>query len=207
MGRIVRAVFHGHYNVRDQRGHWVKPKYARGQVCHHSCCNGSRVHPDKLPVKISRGYLRTLSEPQLERELNAYVNYSETHGPGMLQVMAELDRREEKEKVRAHRKLQATERRKARQSEYTDEVYRQWLQAEAETNGYMLNNKTLAEIRAGKRADISERSLFTGPEWRVEKYASPELIEYFESHPRPTRATWFGSAQDRREHLSRRRIG
>ena len=193
MARTVRAVYHGHYNVRDQRGHYVKPKTARGHICHHSCCNGSRVHPDKLPVKISKSYLRSLTAPQLETELGEYVNYSETHEQGMTQIIAELDRREESEKLSAHRKVRATERREHRESEYKDEVYRQWLTAESETNGYMLNNKTLRGIKAGKRAGIDERSLFTGPEWRVEKYGSPELIEYFESHPRPTRASWFRS--------------
>jgi hypothetical protein len=61
--------------------------------------------------------------------------------------------------------------------------------------------------KAGQRAEVNERSLFTGPESRMRKYASPELIEYFESHPRPTRASWFGSARSRREHLAGRRIG
>jgi hypothetical protein len=79
-------------------------------------------------------------------------------------------------------------------------VYRQWLGAEAATNGYMLN-------KAGKAAGIDERTLFTGPESRVRKYASPELFEFFESHPRPTRASWFGSAYSRRAHLAGRRIG
>lgn len=202
----VRAVYHGHYNVRDNTGHYVKPKTARGQLCHHSCCNGSRVHPETLPVKISRGYLRTLTEPQLERELDTYMNYSETHEQGMTQIIAELDRREDAEKARAHRRMLAAERKQQRQSEHSDEVYRQWLLAESATNGVMLNNKTLREIKAGKRADIDERSLFTGPEWRVTKYGSPELIEFFQSHQRPTRAAWFGSATSRRHHLAASRI-
>lgn len=203
----VRAVYHGHYNVRDQRGHYVKPKTARYQLCHHSCCNGTRVHPETLPVKISRGYLRTLTEPQLERELDTYINFSDTHEQGMVQIIAEIDRREDAEKMRAHRKMLSAQRRQERESEHSDEVYRQWLLAESATNGVMLNNKTLREIKAGKRAYIDERSLFTGPEWRVTKFASPELIEFFESHPRPTRASWFGSAHTRRDHLSSRSIG
>lgn len=198
--RRVRAVYHGHYNVRDQRGHFVDPKTARGHPCHHSCCNGTRVHPDKLPVKISRSYLRTLDGPQLERELGAYSHYSDTHEEGFLQVLAELDRREESVKRAEARKMRARDLRSARQSEYEDEVYRQWLGAEAATNGYMLN-------KAGKAAGVDERTLFTGPESRVRKYASPELFEYFENHPRPTRASWFGSAYSRRAHLAGRRIG
>jgi hypothetical protein len=94
----------------------------------------------------------------------------------------------------------ARRRRQDAEQEYRDEVYRQWRAAEAATNGYMLN-------RTGLREGIDERSLFAGPESRVRKYASPELIEWFESHPRPTRVSWFGSAAARRAHLAGRRIG
>lgn len=179
-----------HYNVRDQLGHYVKPKSARGHVCHHLCCSGTRVHPDKLPVKISRGYLRTLDAAQLERELDIYVNFSESHAEGMTQIFSEIDRREEAEKQRARRRMLSAERREHRTAEHADEVYRQWLAAEAGTNGYMLN-------RAGIKAGINERSLFTGPESRVRKYASRELQDWFQAHPRPTRAAWFGTARQR----------
>lgn len=100
----------------------------------------------------------------------------------------------------AARGERARRRREAAEQEYRDEVYRQWRAAEAATNGYMLN-------RAGQRSGIDERSLFVGPESRVRKYASPELIEWFQSHPRPTRVSWFGSASARRAHLAGRRIG
>ena len=100
----------------------------------------------------------------------------------------------------AARSERARRRRQDAEQEYRAEVYRQWLAAEAATNGYMLN-------RAGQRGGIDEHSLFVGPESRVRKYASPELIEWFESHPRPTRVSWFGSAPARRAHLAGRRIG
>jgi hypothetical protein len=98
------------------------------------------------------------------------------------------------------RRERARQRRRAAEQEYRDEVYRQWLAAEAATKGYLLS-------RAGQRRGIDERSLFTGPESRVLKYASAELIEWFQSHPRPTRVSWFGSAAARRAHLAGRRIG
>jgi hypothetical protein len=79
-------------------------------------------------------------------------------------------------------------------------VYRQWLAAEAATKGYMLN-------KAGQRRGIDERSLSVGPESRVRRYASPELIECFASRPRPTRVSWFGPTSARRAHLAGRRIG
>ena len=99
----------------------------------------------------------------------------------------------------ATRSERARRRRQDAEQEYRDEVHRQWLAAEAATNGFMLN-------QAGRRSGIDERSLFVGPESRVRKYASPELIEWFQSHPRPTRVSWFGSASARRAHLAGRRI-
>lgn len=168
--------------------------------CPHSCCQGKRVHPDNLPVKLDRAYLRGLSEAELERELDQYMGYYEVRERGAHQVMAEIERRDQSEKRAAARKARAKATRDRRNDEWRDEVYRQWFHAERETKGVMLN-------KAGLRADIDERSLFTGPESRVAKYASPELIEYFESHPRPTRASFLGSTRERREHLSGRRIG
>jgi hypothetical protein len=53
----------------------------------------------------------------------------------------------------AGRRERARQRRRAAEQEYRDEVYRQWLAAEAATNGFMLN-------RAGQRLGIDERTLF-----------------------------------------------
>jgi hypothetical protein len=108
--------------------------------------------------------------------------------------------RSESARTGAARSERDRRRRQDAEQEYRDEVYRQWRAAEAATNGYMLN-------RSGLREGIDERSLFAGPESRVRKYASPELIEWFESHLRPTRVSWFGSARARRAHLAGRRIG
>jgi len=185
---VVRRHGYNPGQARDQIGHWVKPPSMREHPCPHSCCRNARVHPANLPVRLSRDYLRGLSERELERELGQYQNYSDTHERGFLQVIAELGRREER-----------AERAEARK-EHRDEVYRQWLQAEAATRGVMLN-------KAGQRAGIDERSLFTGPESRVVKYASPELFEWFEIHGRPTRAAFLGSAKERRLYYAGRRIG
>jgi hypothetical protein len=189
-----------YYDKRDTFGHFVTPPAREGKPCMHKCCRGYRPHPDHLPVRLDRAYLRTLTEAELEHELGRYTNFIDTHEAGFLQVVAEMTRRDESGKRAVARKERARRRYQERETEYKDEVYRQWLSAEAATNGYMVN-------KAGQRAGIDERTLFTGPESRVRKYASPELIEYFESHPRPTRASWFGSAQSRRAHLAGRRIG
>jgi hypothetical protein len=100
----------------------------------------------------------------------------------------------------ATRSERVRRRRQDAEQGYRDEVYRQWLAAEDATNGFVLN-------QAGRRGGVDERSLFVGPESRVRKHASPELIEWFRFHPRPTRVSWFGSASSRRAHLAGRRIG
>jgi hypothetical protein len=190
----------GRYNTRDRFGHWVAPTSRQGGPCPHQCCRNRRPHPRGLPVVLDRNYLRSLDSGTLEQELDNYAFYRETHQKGTLQIAAELDRRDRIERNRAARQERARRRRETAEQEYRDEVYRQWLHAEAETKGVMLNKRGLA-------AGINERSLFTGPESRVRAYASPELFEYFESHPRPTRASYFGSAKTRRAHLAGRRIG
>lgn len=189
-----------YYDKRDTLGHFVTPPARQGKPCMHKCCRGYRPHPDHLPVRLDRAYLRTLTDAEVEHELSRYSNYVDTHEAGFLQVVAEITRRDESAKKAVARKERARRRREDAESEYRDEVYRQWLSAEAATNGVMLNKR-------GRAAGIDERTLFTGPESRVRAYASPELVEYFEYHPRPTRASWFGSAKSRRAHLAGRRIG
>lgn len=187
--RERRARRRGHYHPsqpRDQIGHWVAPDAEEGRPCPHTCCRWKRPHPDHLPVTLDRKYLRSLSPTDLERELDSYQQYSDTHEAGFLQVIAEVRRREQSEDraiaSRARRKDRDLDRDARRAQDHHDAVYRAWLSAEAATNGVMLN-------RAGREADINERSLFSGPASRVRKYASPELREYFEQHGRPTRET------------------
>lgn len=190
--RVVRT-------PRDQIGHWTAQPTG-GRPCPHACCAGKRVHPGNLPVRLDRAYLRSLSQEDLEREVGQYQNYQDTHEAGYLQLVAEDSRRYQSQTRAQDRKLRASERRRQANDQHRDEVYRSWLQAENATRGVMLN-------RAGLAAGIDERSLFVGPESRVRKYASPELVEYFESHPRPTRETFTSNSRQRQEALSRRRIG
>lgn len=62
---------------------------------------------------------------------------------------------------------------------YRDDVVRRYGEAEDGTNGYMVTREGLA-------AGVTALSLFTGPESRVRRYASPELREWFDQHGRPT---------------------
>lgn len=54
-----------------------------------------------------------------------------------------------------------------------------YAKVERDTNGVMLN-------RDGKREPITAWSLLTGPWSRVARYGSPELIEWFREHGRPS---------------------
>lgn len=201
--RIVRQ-------ARDLQGHWVAPPSARQHPCPHKCCQGRRVHPDNLPVRLDREFLRGLSSEEVGRELERYSGYSDTHEAGYLAIVAEAGRREEEghgesvergyerqrsavaEQTRVSEQLKANraERGKKQQQEWRDEVYRQWLAAENATRGVMLN-------RAGQRRDIDERTLFTGNRARVNRYASDELKEWFAAHGRPTREAFMRGKQAR----------
>lgn len=176
---------------RDQLGHWVAPPSMKGHPCPHRCCRNRQAHPDKLPVRLDRDYLKSLPADKLEEELVRYHKYiDEPRGErNFKQVAAEVDRREAAER--------AKDRRRQREQDYHDEVYREWLAAENGIQGGVLLNKR------GIAAGINERSLFTGAQARVDRYASDELKEWFESHPRPTRARILGKGSARRAQLSR----
>ena len=70
----------------------------------------------------------------------------------------------------------------ARQS-FRDYVYQQYLAAEDATNGYMLN-------REGEGKGIDPYSLFVGNEARARRYASDELLEWWDQNGRPTLEEW-----------------
>ena len=62
---------------------------------------------------------------------------------------------------------------------YRDHVYWQWRAAEDATNGYLVNNE-------GRRRGIDPVSLFTGPEARARRWASDELLAWWDEHGRLT---------------------
>lgn len=72
-------------------------------------------------------------------------------------------------------------------------VYDEWLAlsylaAESAANGHLVNAAGLNRRVNGKPAPVSARSLFLGPTARAAKYATPELLEFWETHPRLTLA-------------------
>lgn len=66
---------------------------------------------------------------------------------------------------------------------FRDAIYQRYLEAETSMRGHMLS-------REGESKGISPLSLFTGPSATAEKYASPELLEWWEFNGRPTYDEW-----------------
>uniref|UniRef100_UPI003F493F9D VG15 protein n=1 Tax=Nocardia suismassiliense TaxID=2077092 RepID=UPI003F493F9D len=64
---------------------------------------------------------------------------------------------------------------------HRDEAHRAWLSAEDATNGYMLS-------KAGEKAGVDPRQLWSMPEDRARKYASEELRGWWDEHGRMTPA-------------------
>jgi hypothetical protein len=133
-------------------------------------------------VVLPARYLRRASDEDLAKH---YGRCPEGNPGCRDQVLDELHRRD----VRQERRQAAEDRRSRRwadrRAERAGEVERIWLAAEAQTKGNMLN-------RRGREAGIDERSLFRGPESRVRKYGSEELLNFFDEMPRPTEAYFRG---------------
>ena len=132
-------------------------------------------------------YLRRASDDQLDRHYHKCDD-----APGEVkaercraQVLGELNRRDIRDKRRADREEARQRRYSARRSLRETEAERIYLAADEATKGNMLN-------RRGREAGIDERSLLRGPESRVRKYGSEELLNYFEDNPRPTEAYFRG---------------
>lgn len=77
-------------------------------------------------------------------------------------------------------------------AEYDDTLYAQYEAAEEATNGAMLNAR-------GRHKGVDPFSLFMGTERRALAYASEELVEHWQSHPRVTFAKFEKQWQAQRE--------
>lgn len=169
------------YNRRDLFSHWVRKDEAARRPCHHACCRGMRPHPENYPLVKRNAYLRWSSDAELRDFYSRHQGDSQDDQRYRDQVLAEMQIRDERDE----RRSAAEERRRARASlaraDRAAAVEAEYLAADAQTRGNMLN-------RRGREAGVSEKSLFTGPESRARKYASEELLEYWQHHPRPTTA-------------------
>lgn len=171
---------HPYYNRRDLIGHWVKKGQPVQRMCGHACCRGRRVHPENYPVILPDKLLRRASDDDLAK------GYEAGNEKRRAQIIAEMDRRDRADVDRAGRKSEAERRRRERYFAHAEEIDRVWLEAEAATNGYMVNKR-------GQAAGISDRYLMTAPERDVRRYATDELKEYFATHNRPTAAHMRGA--------------
>lgn len=170
------------YNVRDYFQHWVKPRSAAGKACPHACCRNHQAHPENMPVIVPNRVLRHASDEDLQVHYRK-ISRSDTEDAvqAQVQILAEMERRDEHQIAQHNRALEAKRRMFGKKIAHAEEIDRVFDDAESATNGYMVN-------RAGRDAGISDRSLFTGPESRVRRYGSEELRNYFAEHGRPTHA-------------------
>jgi hypothetical protein len=139
-----------------------------------------------MPTVLPNKLLRRATEDDLQEHYKR-VSASDTDQAieARYQVLAEMDRRDEKDVRRHQAELRRKEQVFGRKMAREEAVETAWQAAESDTNGYMLN-------KAGREAGVSERSLFTGPESRARRYASEELLNHWQANPRPTAAMFRG---------------
>lgn len=180
------------YSIRDLLGHFVRlpPASNENGMCPHACCKGRRPHPEKLPVMLDRSTLRKLSVAELEAH---YQRESVgANGRAVSQVLKELERREDAEHAKAARHAA----RSSAADEHRAYLEQQWITAERETRGVMVNAK-------GKRAGVDPRAFWSDARAR-DRYASDELRAYFDQHP-PVSKREFTSGRAQTSGARRRR--
>jgi hypothetical protein len=134
-------------------------------------------------MRLEHGGARRLHRAS-EADLMRHLAQAKTDRDAV-RIVNEIERRDRA----AERKEQRQEVRRARFA--ADRMEREaireysYVAAEADTRGHMLN-------RRGEALGIDPRSLFTGPASRARKYASAELLEHWQSSPRPTEAMFAG---------------
>jgi hypothetical protein len=176
----------GYYNRRDLFAHWIRKDQPASRPCSHACCRGMRSHPEGYPVIKRNAYLRHSTDDELAAYYSRHQGDSQADEHARARVLHEMQRRD----TAAERRERAEERRRerwaSRRQFRASERERLYAAAETATTGYMLN-------RRGTEAGIDPRSLFTGPESRARKYASEELLNWWELNPRPTEAYFEGA--------------
>lgn len=181
------------YSRRDLIGHYVVPS-GEGERCQHACCRNYHVNLEHAGARR----LHRASQDDLMRHLGKVKTEREA-----VKIVNELERRDRA----AERKEQRQEARRARYA--ADRMEREgiiewsYVTAEADTRGHMLN-------RRGEALGVDPRSLFRGPSSRARKYASDELLEHWQSNPRPTEAMFAGRDarlyEDYTDRRPRRRV-
>jgi hypothetical protein len=160
------------YNIRDLLGHFVKlpPKSNEDGMCPHACCKGKRRHPDNWPVMLSRETLRSASDEDLIQHFSKPK--VGRNGAAVVQVTRELERRERAAEARER----ARGRRADKGEQYRLYLENQWVQAENDLRGNLVNKR-------GRAKGIDGRSLWTANDRTRAAYASEELRQWWDQHP------------------------
>ncbi len=138
-----------------------------------------RVHPLDKPVVLPNKYLRNASDEQLAAHYSRSMGDTAHDEAARDQVLHEMQRRDRMQERREATEERRWQRYTARRMQRAEAIDSAWLAAETGTKGVMLNQR-------GREAGVNERTLFTGPESRARKYASEELLNWWETHSRPT---------------------
>ena len=181
------------YNRRDIIGHWVTKEQQTQRPCTHACCRGYRVHPSNYPVILPDRTLRRARDEDLQQH---FTKVSADPSPkarrAEFQILHEMERRDragQAREDRTRRQAQASEAkqagRAARRMERESETERIRLEAEAATQGYLVNPR-------GRARGIADAEILTGRVAVFERYATDEAREFFTAHPRPTAAYFRG---------------
>ncbi|MHB1433608.1 MAG: hypothetical protein ACYCVZ_16040, partial [Streptosporangiaceae bacterium] len=114
-------------------------------------------------------------DPDLAAEMRTMTDdaLADLAGSGLGEYARAEQRRRASERARQRRRADPIAR------EWIDASYQQYLNAERECNGVLLNALGRARL-----ADAWQ--LWTGPAWLAERYASEELREWWLTHPRLT---------------------
>ena len=181
------------YNRRDRIGHWIRKEQQPQRPCTHACCRGYREHPARYPVILPDRTLRRARDEDLQQH---FTRVSADPSPkarrAELQILHEMERRDRAEQSRedtARRRAGAQQARQAgraaRRMERESETERIRLEAEAATQGYLVNPR-------GRARGIADAEILTGRTAVFERYATDEARDYFTAHPRPTAAYFRG---------------
>ena len=175
-----------YYNRRDRLQHWVRKDQPTQQHCTHACCRGYQEHPKHWPVIPERRALRRASDYELASHF-ARVSRGRTaeHRTAEMQVLAEMQRRDDQQRDRELRKQQRREavaaNRAAAQMDREAAAHAIRMEAEAATGGYLVNPQ-------GRARGISDAEILTGREDVFIRYATREAKDFFAERPRPTAA-------------------
>lgn len=173
---------------------------------HHGPCKGwkrtSKSGHDFGPIlgadtSVQRGMIRDLDDGSLTDLFAAASGRDTIDEPLIIMLGDEFDRRDNRTPstdISAQQEADAANdvyrrpgetRREAIRRSYGEHIHLQAIQAEQSTRGHLLNP-------AGRNARIDPMTLFSGPSARARKWASEDLLRFWEDNPRVTFADFAG---------------